>query len=95
MAVFDKSYDIGFSRMVRYAAHRSSFFEAAVSACKSKLELSGYKNRIVKEHLVEVTKTEHKDRVLVFLLDLKILLHHWREFFLCHLNTPLRLRHMP
>ena len=65
--------------MERNTAHRCTHVAAAVPSGKSKLEQFGYKDRIIKEHLVEITETVEDDRIRKLSLNIDILSHHRRQ----------------
>ena len=62
--------------MKRYAAHGCAFLQPAVASGEGQLQKTRHQFRVIKEHLVEVTKTEKQDTVLVLFFDTHVLLHH-------------------
>ena len=62
--------------MKRHAAHRRALRLAAVLACQHKVKLARGCFGIVIEHLIEIAYAIHEDIFSVFVLYIKILLHH-------------------
>ena len=76
VAPLDQTADVGIRRMEGDSAHGGALGLPAVSARQGQLQHPGGGDGVVKEHLVEIPETVEKQKVLVLLLDLKILLHH-------------------
>ena len=72
--------NIAFRTVIRYAAHRCTFSLTAVAAGQRQLQLAGDQLGIVKEHFVEIAQTVKQNIIFIFVFDLKILLHHGRQF---------------
>ena len=66
--------------MIRHAAHRCTFSLTAVAAGQRQLQLAGDQLGIVKEHFVKIAQTVKQNVIFIFVFDLKILLHHGRQF---------------
>lgn len=77
---FSISLHVVVDRVIRHAAHRSTLFESAISACKRQIEHSRSSDGIVEKHLVKVAEAEEKQTIGIIIFYLKISLHHRREF---------------
>ena len=66
--------------MIRNSAHRRTFFKSAIPACERKLQSLRHLYSIVEEHFVKVSQSEKENAVLVLILHLQILPHHWGNF---------------
>ena len=77
----DKLADVALDGMIRNTAHRRTFLFPAVPARQREVQLSRGDLGIVKEHFVKVPEPVHEDILAVFVLDFKILLHHWRHVY--------------
>ena len=66
--------------MERDTAHRCTFSLTAVAAGQRQLQLAGDQLGIVKEHFVKIAQTVKQNVIFIFVFDLKILLHHGRQF---------------
>ena len=86
MTVVHQPDDVLIDRMIWHTAHRSTFFESAVSSGKSQLKFGRSEHGIIKKHLVEVSETVHQDGILVVILDRLVLLHHWGKFCFSHFS---------
>ena len=75
--------DIALRAVVGHAAHGRALLLSAVAAGERQVQFLRDQLGVLKKHLIEIAQTVHQDIVLVFVFDLKILLHHGRE--LCHL----------
>ena len=76
VALGDQLTDIPLRRMERHAAHGCALGLAAIAAGQRQLQLARGGDGIVKEHLVKVTQAVKQKIILIFIFDLKILLHH-------------------
>ena len=72
----DESRQVSLGSVIRDTAHGYGIFLALVPRRESDLQDIRRQNGIVHEHLVKVTHPEEEDRVWMFPLDGKILLHH-------------------
>ena len=79
VAEIHELFEILFCRMIRHAAHRRPCRQTAVASGECQLQQLRDKDRIVKEHLIEVAEPEKYDRIPRSVLDRKILLHHRGE----------------
>ena len=86
VALRDEAGHIALIAVERYAAHGRALFEAALLAREGQIQLLRDCERIVEEHLVEVTDAVEKNLILMLFFDLQILLHHGRK--LCHDRSP-------
>ena len=77
--------NVSFRAVVRYATHGRALLLPAVAAGEGQFQLAGDQLGVLKEHLIKVAQTIKQDIILVLVFDLKILLHHGREF--CHFCT--------
>ena len=77
ITLFNKLAGIYLYRMVGHAAHGRAFLKAAVATSENYFKLTGSQKSVLKKHLVKVAKTVKEYTVLVFLLYLHILAHHW------------------
>ena len=82
---------VDFGAVKRNSAHRR-----AGSRSENQLKLARNGNRVVKEHLVKIAKTEKQDIVGVFFLDFPVLFKHRGlfsgHFFLIHTSIHLNQR---
>ena len=67
---FNKLLDIRITAMKRYSAHRSTFRLTAISTRKGNLKSFRCCSCIIKKHLIEITESVHKDKILVLILEL-------------------------
>ena len=86
IALRDEAGHIALIAVERYAAHGRALFEAALLAREGQIQLPRDCERIVEEHLVEVTDAVEKNLILMLFFDFQILLHHGRK--LCHDCSP-------
>ena len=89
VALRDEAGHIALIAVERYAAHGRALFEAALLAREGQIQLPRDCERIVEEHLVEVTDAVEKNLIFMLFFDLQILLHHGRK--LCHDRSPSSL----
>ena len=80
VAFLDQSFDICLGCMKWNSAHRSTFFQSAVLTGKRQFQFFGYKDCIIKKHLIKVAQAEKQNTVRVELLHSDVLLHHGGGF---------------
>ena len=68
--------DVGIRRVEGNAAHGRALFQPAIPARQREIEQFGDADGVVEEHLVKVAQAVEHHAVLVFLLHLKVVLHH-------------------
>ena len=76
VAFLDQSFDICLGCMKWNSAHRSTFFQSAVLTSKRQFQFFGYKDCIIKKHLIKVAKSIEQDAVLVTFFCFTIFPHH-------------------
>ena len=69
--------------MEGHAAHGGTFFLTAGLAGQGQFQFARSRQRIVIKHLIEIPYAVEKDFIGMLLLDIKILLHHGRQFQPC------------
>ena len=80
VAFGDQPCHIAFVAVERHAAHGGALLLTALFAGQRQVQLPRSRQGIVEEHLVKVADAVEQDLVLMLFFDLKILLHHGRQF---------------
>ena len=76
VALFHQPGNVVFHTVVGHPAHGRTVGKAAVPPGQRQFQLPGGGHGIIKEHLVEISETEHEDLVPMLILHGKVLLHH-------------------
>ena len=82
VALLHQLVDVGLTGMKWHTAHGSPLLLPAISAGQGDLQLLGCLQRIIEEHLIEISQPVEQNTIFVFIFYLKVLLHHRSQF--CH-----------
>ena len=78
MTVCNKPCYITLTTMIRYSAHRCSFFKSAVFPRQNKFKFFGNRFCVLEKHFVKIAKPEKQNAIFVLLFNVHILSHHRR-----------------
>ncbi len=86
VALGDQARHISLIGVERHAAHGGALLLAAVFAGQCQLQFARGCQRVIIEHLIEVSDAVKQDLVWMLFFDFKILLHHGRYCLLGHVS---------
>ena len=76
VSLADQLFNVCIHGVIRHAAHRRPFLQAAVLACQCQFQLMGCCFRVLEKQLVEVSQPEQQQAVRIRVVDPEVLLHH-------------------